>query len=141
MANIGFPVSLRGYFLEDFNFTFLLNSAIVAADVGKAVSLDGTTANTVKLAADNDRIIGRLETFEDREQEGIKVGAVSLKFLQRLPVKTGLTGAEAVVVGSTVVGAGSGEVKARVVSTVATPDLNDNFVAEIDGTYAIVVKV
>lgn len=139
---IGFAPSLRGYDFEDFQFTFNLKAGIVATDVGKAVALDATAAATVKLAGDDDHIIGRLETFENRTQEGALLGTVALKFSDILPIKSGLTGAEAVVVGSTVVGAGSGEVKARVVSTVATPDYTINMVtALISTTHAVVTKV
>lgn len=125
-------VSLRGFHFEDFSLTFKLKSGILAADVGKAVAIDATAANTVKLAGDGDKIVGRLATVEDRTIEGTLIGAVELKFANLLPIKTGST----VLVGDTVVGAGAGEVKSA-----ATPDYNDNFVAEIIGTSAVVVKM
>lgn len=140
MAEIGFGVTLRGYEFPEWKFTFTLASGITTSDIGKAVALDTGAANKVKLAGDGDVIVGRLETVENRTQAGILVGTVSLKFADRLPVKSGLTGAEVVAVGSSVVGAGSGEVKARVVSAAATPDYNDNIVVEIQSTYAVVIK-
>ncbi|WP_139267605.1 MULTISPECIES: hypothetical protein [unclassified Beijerinckia] len=90
-------------------------AAITVADVGKALAIDASAANTAKLAGTDDHVIGRLETFEDR-QTG-KVGAVSRKGQFSLP-KTGT-----VNVGDSVVGNGSGVVKAAVVvtPTTATP--------------------
>jgi hypothetical protein len=125
---------------EDFTFTMNLASGITAADVGKAVALD-TAANTVKLAGDGDNIYGRLETFEDRKQQGIKVGAVSRKFRSKLPVKSGLTSFNVVAVGDTVVGAGSGEVKASNSGSAKTPDIYKNTVVEVGSGYAIVEKL
>lgn len=125
-------VSLRGFHFENWHFTFRLASGIVAADIGKAVSLDATGPNRVKLAADGDVIIGRLVTVENRVAEGQLVGTVALKFANVLPIKSG----ETVVVGNSVQGAGGGEVKALV-----SPNYSLNFVAEIIGTDAVVVKV
>ncbi|MFN4091624.1 MAG: hypothetical protein ACK4FG_01855 [Brevundimonas sp.] len=101
-------VALYGYDFPDFQLTCALNSAIVAADVGKALAQDTAGANRVKLAGEGDEIIGYLMTFEDRVVEGQKVGTVSFKFAQKLKIKTG----ETVAVGDRLVGAGSGEVKA-----------------------------
>lgn len=86
--------------------TFYLNAAIVAADVGKPVKLDSAN-NTVTLAADTDLIFGVLTTYENRVQEGVKTGAIGLKGGYRFTYKT----ADAVAVGESIVGAGSGEVK------------------------------
>lgn len=76
MAIIGAGVTLRGMTQPDSRYTFILDAAIVAADVGKAVSIKAGSANTVKLAGAGDLIVGRLYSFEDRVVEGIKVGAV-----------------------------------------------------------------
>ena len=141
MAGIGNAPSMRGYHFEDYQFSATLTAGMTTADVGKAVALSTGAANKVKLAGDGDYIIGRLETVEDRTQEGVLIGTVAWHFSDRLPVKSGLTGAEAVVIGSTVVGAGSGEVKANVVSTVATPDYRMNVVTALETGYAIVTKV
>lgn len=117
---------------EDFTFTYYLKSTITSADVGKAVALDATATNAVKLAGDNDPVFGRLETFEDRVQEGIKVGAISRKFRSKLPT----TGT--VAVGDTVTGsATAGVVKA----STGTDSIYENTVVEVGTDYAIVEKL
>lgn len=123
-------VKMTEYRFEDFSLTVNLNSAIVASDVGKALSWDTSAANTMKLAADGDEIAAFLDTFENRGSAG-KVGTALFKFAQKLPIKSGQT----VAVGNTVVGAGNGEVKAGV----AAPD--KNIVTEIQGSYAVVLKL
>ncbi len=72
-------VTLVGIPQQDFRFTFRLAAGIGAADLGKPVALDTTANNTVKLAADNDIIIGRLLTCRNLVTEGINVGTVELK--------------------------------------------------------------
>lgn len=140
MSVIGAGVSLRGLHQENFNYTFNLATGIVVGDVGKAVSLDSTAANTVKLAGDGDTIIGYLETVENRVVEGVLVGTVATKGVYKLPVKTGLTGSEVVAVGSTAVGAGAGEIKALDDGNVtAAPNHNYNYVVEVGSGFAIVV--
>lgn len=134
-------VTLRGFHFEDFHLTVNLAAGITTNDVGKGVTWDTSSNNKMKLAGDGDEIVARLETVEDRKVDGMLVGAVEFRFANVLPIKSGLAGAEAVVVGSTVVGAGAGEVKARVVSSAAAPDYNRNYVAEIIGTNAVVVKL
>lgn len=124
-------VSLRGFHFEDASLTVNLQAGITDADVGKAVSMT-TTANTFKLAADGDTIVGRLASVEDRTVEGQLVGAVEFQFANYLPIKAGQT----VAVGDTVIGAGGGEVKKA-----TTADHNKNFVAEVVGSNAVVVKI
>lgn len=144
MAIVGFGVRLHGFNFEDSHLTFLLASGITKNDVGKAVALDTSAPNQVKLAGDGDTIVGRLVTVEPRVQEGITVGAVALRFANKMKIKSGLTGAAAVVRGSTVVGAGDGEIRARhdgEASPTATPDHNINFVTDVIGDYAVVVQV
>lgn len=126
---------------EDFTFTMYVSGTVTAADVGKAVALDTTAANTVKLAGDADEVFGRLETFEDRTQEGIKVGAISRKLRGKLPVKTGLTGFDVLAVGDTAVGAGSGEVKALNNGSAKTPDQTKNTVIEVGTGFVVVEKL
>lgn len=131
MATIGVGVSLRGIEHDEFHYPFNLASGITASDIGKAVSLDTSASNTVKLAADGDAIVGKLVTVEDRTIEGVLVGAIALhggfKF-------TKADAAAAISVGDTVVGAGGGEVKAD-----AAPNHNANMVVEVSGTDIIVV--
>lgn len=121
-----------GYSFEDSMFTYLLAAGITADDVGKAVALDTTAANTVKLAADNEQIFGRLETFEDRTVLGIKVGTVSRVFKAKLP-KT----AAAITVGQSVTGSTTpGSVKAA-----TTQDTNRNIVVEVGSDFVVVEKI
>lgn len=116
---IGAGVSLKNIYVEDFNFTFNLKTGIVIGDVGKAVALDTTAANTVKLAGDGDAIIGRLESVEDRKSEGLLVGTVAMKGAFKFPLKSGAT----VVVGDAICGSSTdGSVKALTV----TSDTNTN---------------
>jgi hypothetical protein len=130
MATIGAGVSLRGIEHDEFHYPFNLAAGTVVADASKAVSLDTSAANTVKLAADGDAIVGKLVTVEDRTIEGILVGAVALKGGFKFTIKSG----ETVAIGDTVVGAGAGEVKAA-----AAANHSVNMVVEIIGTTAIVV--
>lgn len=109
---IGQGVTLQGYYFDDWQFTFNLAAGITTADIGKAVSIDTSADNKVKLAGDGDPIFGRLISVEDRSQEGLLVGAVALKFASTLPIKDG----EVVARGDSVQGAGSGEVKKLSVS-------------------------
>lgn len=131
MSIIGAGVSLSGIEHDDFHYPFRLASGITRADVGKAVALDTSAANTVKLAGDGDTIVGKLVTVENRVTEGILVGTVALKGGFAFTIKTGQT----VAVGATAVGAGGGEIKAA-----ATPNHAVNMVVSVSGSTAIVVK-
>jgi len=104
-------ISTKGRYLEDFQETFYISGTVTQADLGKALSLDATAPKTVKLAADGDIIVGRLEVYEDRVQEGVKVATVSMKFIDWVPYKTGLTSGDVAGIGKAIVGAGAGEVK------------------------------
>jgi hypothetical protein len=132
MTPFHFNVSLRGFHFEDSLLTVNLASGITAADVGKAVTIDTTAANTFKLAGDGDHVMGRL-----REVEGQLVGTVAFRFANLLPIKTG----ETVAVGDTVVGGGNGTIKALQAGGDSAPDYTANFVAEVNGDYAVVVKI
>ena len=113
MSNpIGNGVTLDGFFMEDAQFTVNLSGSPTSADVGKAVTQDTTAANTYKLAGDGDPIHGRLEVVQARTQEGITVGTVSFQWSGQLPALNGLTSTAIPVVGSFLVGAGGGYVKA-----------------------------
>lgn len=140
--NIGAPVSF-GFTFNDFQFTYLLSGVVTLADVGKGVTLDTTAANTMKLAGVGDPIYGRLETFEDRISLGIKVGNVSRKFKDKLPVKAGLTGFDVVALGDTVVGAtaNGGDVKALNSGSAKTPNHAFNVVIEVGSGFAVVEKL
>lgn len=126
-------VTLRGFHWEVSSLTFNLNAEITKdTPIGSALTVDTSAPNTMKLAADGDVIVGRLASFEDRAIEGSKMGAVELQWSNTMPIADGQT----VTVGSTVVGAGGGAVKAAV-----SPDYTQNFVAEVIGNAAVVVKV
>ena len=112
MAGFHTQVSLAGFPFEDFQFTVNLATGITAADIGKALAQDTSAPNTLKLAGDGDAIQAVLLTVEDRAIEGHLIGTATFKFAKKLPVKSGLTGGSAVVKGSRLCGAGSGEVKA-----------------------------
>lgn len=125
---------------SDFRFTYAVSGAVTAADVGKAVALDTTAPNTVKLAGDGDAIFGRLEVIENRTQEGLVVGTISRKIRAKLPLAGSLNALNTPVVGDTVVGAGGGNVKSKNNGTVRQPDLTDNTVIEVGTGYVVVEK-
>lgn len=111
--------------------TVKLASGITPADVGKAVSIDGTNANQFRLSADADVIDGRLEYVEeDAAGNSTGFGTVCLSFLDTLPIKTG----ETVVVNGSVQGAGAGEVKPLVANKAL------NYVVEVRSGFAVVRK-
>lgn len=117
-------VSLDAMFDEDSIKTFNVSGGVTTADVGKAVTLDTTAANTVKIAGDGDVIIGRLEVVEVRSATQT-VGSVSLTGSFRLPI-----GANVVAVGDTLQGATGGVCK-----KLTTANWALNFVVELV-TYA-----
>lgn len=125
VVSYGFPIDVT-------IFTYLLAPAVAAADVGKAVSLDTSAANRVKLAADGEQIFGRLETYEDRDSLSIKTGAVSRLFKEKLPAASG----HGIAVGNRVVGAGSGLV--RLAAAGAETTGNRTIVVETGATYVVV---
>lgn len=97
-------VVAHSFSYPDFTFSMNVSGAVTQADVGKAVTLDTATANTVKLAGDGDHVYGRLESLETGGLDGLTVGAVSRKFRSILPTAAAVTvGAE--VVGSATAGA------------------------------------
>lgn len=104
-------ISKKGRYLENYQETFYISGTVTQADLGKAVSLDSAAEKTVKLAGDGDIIVGRLEVLENRVQEGVTVCTVSLKFIDWVPYKAGLTAGDVAGIGKGIVGAGNGEVK------------------------------
>lgn len=130
---IGAGVSLKNIFHEEFLYPFNLATGITEADEGKAVTVDTSAANTVKLAGDGDDIFGRLERVEDRSIEGTLVGTVALKGSLKLP-KTDA----AITVGASVQGsATAGKVKLLA----ASANTNNNVVVEVDETNDYVVVI
>lgn len=113
------------------DLTFILADEIKEEHVGLAVVQDNSAANTVKLATDGAKILGRLENVEDRKVEGIKVGAV--KIIGGMALKK----SGDIAVGDMVLGAGNGLVKKDATSAGAISDLA---VWEVNGDEVIVVK-
>lgn len=128
MATIGAGATLRGQTQPESRYTFVLDAAIVAADVGKAVSIKAGSANTVKLSAVGDLIVGRLYSVEDRTVEGIKVGTVETRggFLMT-------TTNAGVAVGDSVVGSATAGV------LVAGADPRNRVVEVVSATSAVVL--
>lgn len=145
MSALGAGVSLNGIFMENWQITFNLKTGIVAADIGKAVTLDTTADNTVKLAGDADPILGRLETVENRVVEGLLVGTVSLKGALKFPKAAGDT----VAVGDMVQGSASAD--GNVIVLVPPVDLataltdavhhKPNIVVEVPTTTSVIVII
>jgi hypothetical protein len=108
MSNvIGNGISFRGMYHDEFQYSFLLAAGITKADEGKAVAIDASAVNTVKLAGDGDRIIGRLEVVEIRIQEGINIGTASIMGGLDFPPKVGYVP----VAGDPLIGGGGGTVR------------------------------
>jgi len=128
VVSYGFPIDVT-------IFTYLLASGVAAADVGKAVSIDTTAANRVKLAADGEQIFGRLSTYEDRDSLSIKTGAVERLFKEKLPAASG----HGIVVGDAVVGAGNGLVRKAAAGAETTG--NRTIVIETGATYVVVERI
>lgn len=140
-------VKTHGFHQELFHLTFNITGLPGTYNeqelVGRALAVDATTPNSLKLAGDGDAVVARLASFENRasQAEGI-VGAAEFRFAMRMPVAEG----ETLAVGDTVVGAGAGFVRARndggTPTPAPAPDYNQNFVTEVsaDGAYATVVK-
>lgn len=97
-------VVTNSFSYPDYTFTMNVSGTVAITDVGKAVTLDPATPNTVKLAGDNDHVYGRLESLEKGGLDGLTVGAVSRKFRSIVPTAAAVTvGAE--VSGSATAGA------------------------------------
>jgi hypothetical protein len=66
----------KGIHVESSAFPWYIAAGVTLADVGKAMSIDTSANCTAKLSADGEPVIGKLASFEDRVQEGIRVGTV-----------------------------------------------------------------
>jgi len=131
---IGNGVTLQGLVPQDFLATWNISGTVDrSTDIGKAVSIDATAANTAKLCADDAVILGILASYEDRKQEGIKVGAVAHKGFFKVPYVNGATDLVPVVGHSVKGSATAGKVK-----PVAAYD-GPNMVVEVDTTNGYVV--
>jgi len=125
-------VVLDGFTQHDFAFTMFLAADGGLTDdeiIGRCVSLDTSADATVKLAAADEAIYGRVFQVEDRSQEGVVTVTVETRFRKRLKKGTGTV----VNRGNTVVGAGAGLVKAALAA-----DPAKNVVLAVSGEYVIV---
>lgn len=140
MPYTGTGVVSFGFPIDAFTFTYyisgLADDAATAAAVGKAVSIDTTAANTVKLAANAEAIFGRVFQAENRAVLGVKTAAIQRKFKEKLPAANG----HGIVVGESVVGAGGGLVRKVAVGVPAEVTAGQrNIVVEV-GTDFVVVE-
>lgn len=115
-------ISLSNMVHSEWGYPFFISNATLS-NVGCAMSLDATAARTMQPATDGAVIEGKLFSYEDRKQEGIKVGTVRLKGGFVFKKKAGAV----INVGQSVVGAGNGEVKA------AAARIANNVVTAVDG--------
>lgn len=144
MTAIG-KLSLRGITQDSFQYPFLLKASdSVAADAGvKAVTLDTTAANTVKLATDASPIVGRLEVFEDRVVEGVKVGTIATEGGMKFLTKIGASAGERPAVGDYLIGAGSGYTRKATTVELALGIHAKWLVVEVDtaNLWSVAIKV
>ena len=126
-----------GYTTDWSNRTVNLAAGIVAADVGKALTVDASAANTYKLAGDGDVIRGRLEVVEARTSEGTLIGTAKL-FLagSKIAVKA----ADALAAGDYAIGAGSGEIRKLVAGDATATKPRVHYVVEVTGGFATVYQ-
>jgi len=130
-------ININGVVLEAFSFetdtfTRFISGTTDASAIGKAVAIDATAPGTVKLAGDGDAVYGRIYTYEDRTQEGVKVVGCERRFIKRLPKS-----AAAIAIGDHVVGAGNGLVK----TGTPTALMERNFVLYVGSDFVIVEKL
>ena len=135
-------VSLKGIVHDEFQYTVSVANGVVDADAGvKAVSVDTSTANQVKLAADGERILGLLAVYENRVSEGVKVGTVYLHGGYEFTMKATPSGPEMPAVGDFIVGAGSGTVRKATTAELALGNRANWQVVEIGSGNLTVVAV
>jgi len=112
--------------LDEAAFPFNLNAGVLQAHTGKAMSLDTTTDVTAKLAVLDERIIGSLQTFENRVQEGIKVGTIAMQGGFQFST------VGVVAIGNSVVGAVSGTPAVGGFVKASAAVRSDNIVTAVD---------
>lgn len=98
-------VNLQNIVPNTARYTFAVVGSITLADVGKAVALDHSQDNAVRLAGDGDEVYGRIFVVEDRSTGNVATIETLGGFT--LPVAVGSTFTR----GQTPVGAGNGLVK------------------------------
>lgn len=125
-------VVLDGFTQHDFAFTMFLAAGhgLTDADlIGRAVSLDTSANATVKVAAADEAIYGRIFQVEDRSQEGMVTVTVETRFRKRLKKDA----ATVMAIGDTAVGDGAGLVRSAVAD-----DPAKNVVLAVEDEYVIV---
>jgi len=145
---IGRGVTLRGLNHEDFHYTFNISGTVSREDEGMAVCIDTALANTAKAATDGALILGPMVIYENRVNEGIKVGTVALKggFVFTVdPNATASSPDETPAVGDYLVGAVNTAGKAGYVRKATTAEIAEGkrnwLVVEVLGTGATVVAI
>lgn len=124
MAVIGQGVTLLGLEVSSDAITFNLPATVTEKDEGKALTIDSSAANQMKLAGDGDPIHAWLEKVEVREIEGIVVGTAFTRGWFKFP-----TADKTIALGDSVVGAGEGAVKkAEAYNGTYVSELGDDYV-------------
>ncbi len=144
---IGAGVSLRTIYKEDSTFTFNVSGTVATTDEGKALALDATGENTLKLAGAGDMIIGQLFKYEDRGAQKLVTAACDGVFA--FPIASGLAGQAVVAVGKYLEGSANGNVRAidlsgAMATAAAAPKLNWLVIelVTLNGVdYAVAMKV
>lgn len=143
MPNTIGVLSLKGMYKSDDIFTFSLASGITSADVGKAVSLDTSGNNKVKLALDTEEIIGVLETVENRTVEGVLLGTVATAGIFEFAVNSDATASTPDeipnTVGDYIVG-GNGAAGAGFVNKLTSGKSNWRVIEVISNTAVVAAK-
>lgn len=135
----GRGITLEGIEHEGHHFGVNLAAGIVAGDIGKALAVDSSAANTLKLATAGDHVVGYLSTVEDRTVEGDLVGTAAFKFQKRFTY----TGGDPAIGDKVVGGAVAGQVAAQAIPGAydATFERSDVYVVEVDTTAKTAVCV
>lgn len=129
-SQIGQGVTLLGLEVSSDAVTVNLASGITEKDEGKALAVDASAPNTMKLAGDGDAIRGYLDKVEIREAEGV-VGTVYTRGWFKFPLKA----SDAAAIGDSIVGAGSGEVKKAMADAAAV--VNETYIVEKGSDYVV----
>lgn len=130
-SQIGQGVTLLGLEVSSDAVTVNLASGITEKDEGKALAVDASAPNTMKLAEDGDAIRGYLDKVEIREAEGVVVGTVYTRGWFKFPLKA----SDAAAIGDSIVGAGSGEVKKAMADAAAV--VNETYIVEKGSDYVV----
>lgn len=142
-------VSLNSIHHEDAQYTFKISGTVTRADEGRALALDPSAANTVKLAGDDDVILGRLGIYEDRVAEGVKVCTLSAEGAMTFPINPDASASgpdELPAVGDYICGAEDDDGKAGYVQKIADGDQEKWLVVEVISanntpTHVVALKV